>query len=258
MEPQQQPRSRQPTPAPGPAPCPYAGCGQIADAVHELRQPASSLALLLAILERKAQDPSLSSTLRAAQGAVERLGVLLPALPLACAGQSLSSPAWSAPGYLISDQDCSAAGYPTIGDQAELWPALAPGLMPAVPKQSRAGNGPQELTLIVEDHADVAAALAVLLEDCGRRVRIAADADEAAEALGSGLEFSAVIADFGLPGTRSGLDVLELASHKLPRPILVLISGDCSPDLTARAHHGGLSLLNKPLRADELLAVLGS
>jgi len=130
--------------------------------------------------------------------------------------------------------------------------------MPAEPEHGRSGNGPRELTLIVEDHADVAAALAALLEDCGRLVRIAADADEAAKVLGSALEFSAVIADFGLPGTRSGLDVLELASHKLPRPILVLISGDCSPDLAARARHGGLSLLHKPLRTDELLAVLGS
>lgn len=255
MEPQS--RTFQPPPASGPSPCPYAGCGQIAEAMHELRQPASSLALLLAILERKAQDPALSPTLRAAQGAVERLGVLLPALPLACVGQSLASSGRSAFGYLISDQECSAAGYPTLGDQAELWPALAPGFIAAATAQPRAASAPQELTLIVEDHADVAAALAALLEDSGRQVRIAADADEAAAVLGSGLEFSAVIADFCLPGTRSGLDVLALARHKLPRPILVLISGDCSPELAARAQHSGLSLLNKPLRADELLAVLG-
>ncbi len=257
MEPQQQSRSLRPSPANGPSPCPHAGCGQIADAVHELRQPASSLALLLAILERKAQDPALSSTLRAAQGAVERLGALLPALPLACVGQSPSSSGRSAPGYLISDQEWLATGYPTLGDQAELWPMLAPGFIPVATEQSRAASVPQELTLVVEDHADVAAALAALLEDSGRQVRIAAGADEAAAALDSALEFSAVIADFGLPGTRSGLDVLALASDKLPRPILVLISGDCSPELAARARHNGLILLNKPLRADDLLAVLG-
>ncbi|MBW6494663.1 MAG: response regulator [Burkholderiaceae bacterium] len=255
MEPQS--RTFQPSPASALSPCPYAGCGQIADALHELRQPASSLALLLAILERKAQDPALSPALRAAQGAIERLGVLLPALPLACLGQSRSSAERSAPGYLINDQECSAAGDPMLGYQAELWPTLAPGINPGASAQGRATSAPQELTLIVEDHADVAAALAALLEDSGRQVRIAADADEAAAVLGSGLEFGAVIADFGLPGTRSGLDVLALASHKLPRPILVLISGDCSPELAVRARHSGLSLLNKPLRADELLAVLG-
>lgn len=258
MEPRQQPRSFQPAPASGSSPCPHAGCGQIADAVHELRQPASSLALLLAILQRKAQDPALSSTLRAAQGAVERLGVLLPALPLACAGRSPSSSGHAPPGYLIGDQPCPAASQSPLGHQAELWPGLAPDLMPAAGEQNQATGFRPEWTLIVEDHADVAAALAELLEDSGRVVRIAADAEEAAAVLGSGLEISAVIADFSLPGTRSGLDVLALAGRKLPRPILVLISGDCSPELAARAHHSGLRLLNKPLRADELLAVLGS
>lgn len=258
MEPRHQPRSFRPTLASGSSPCPYAGCGQIADAVHELRQPASSLALLLAILQRKAQDPALSSTLRAAQGAVERLGVLLPALPLACAGRSPSSSGLSPPGYPSDDQQCPAAGHPALGHQAELWPGLEFDLMPAASAQNRATGLRPEWTLIVEDHADVAAALAALLEDYGRPVRIAADADEAAAVLGSGLEISAVIADFSLPGPRSGLDVLALAGGKLPRPILVLISGDCSPELAARAHHSGLRLLNKPLRADELLAALGS
>lgn len=256
MEPQQS-RTFELIPAPMLPVCPHAGCGQIANAVHELRQPASSLALLLAILERKAQDPALSPTLRAAQGAVERLGLLLPALPLACAGHNLSGSLRPAHGYPSSELGWPSVAEPgALGEQAELWPALAPGFVPSPVAEARVATAANHLTLIVEDHADVADALAAVIADSGHQVRIAADADAAMAALASGARFSAVISDLGLPGGRSGLEVLAFAGQLMPRATLVLISGDCSPDLVARARERGARLLHKPLLAADLLAAL--
>ena len=223
----------------------------MASAVHELRQPASSLALLLAILERKAGDPALTATVRAAQGAIERLEVLLPALPLACTEARMPGSAPSNRGQF--QQEVTS---PADSRQAELWPASAGEQRRAATVDAPVDTTRHARTLIVEDRADVAQAMAELLEDCGQTVVVAGDAHQALTALAAGNDFSAVIADYGLPGGASGLDVLAEAGRRLPLAARVLISGDPSPELTLRAQLAGLRLLAKPPRAQELLAAL--
>ncbi len=224
--------------------------------MHELLQPASSLALLLAILERQTRDPALTSTVRAAQGAVERLGVLLPGLPLACSGQVLEA-SWRPGGDYCGSEPAEPALAPwALGEQAELWPAPAPEVRRAAVEQDCQASAHQGLTLIVEDHPDVAAALAQLLEDSGRQVCVAADSVEAMAVLGSGVAIAAVISDLGLPGAFSGLEVLEFARRQLPGAALVLTTGDGSPEIAVQARRSGLCLLRKPLRAEELLLAL--
>ena len=220
--------------------CPAAHCEPLHDAVHELRQPASSLALLLSILERRMCDPALVPTLRAAQGAVAKLADLLPGLR----GDWLCAEAG----------DYGAASAEFAGVQAELWPA-ATEPAPAAGDAHRQAAG---LVLLVEDHADVADALATLLRDAGHRVHIATAADEAIALLASAENVSAVISDLGLPGGRDGLAVLRYAREQRPGAARVLITGARHPELMRTAHRDGVRLLHKPPRAAELIAALAA
>lgn len=237
--------SRSTTPASWHEGCASARCERLAGVLHELRQPASSLALLLAVLEQRTRDPALVPTLRAAQGVISRLGVLFPDRSGHCGAASIGSSAGAVrDGWAFA---CDSA-------QVELWPLP----MPAVPRHENGAPGARAPVLLVEDHADVADALSTLLQDAGHTVLVAADADAALVELDAGVRIRAVISDLCLPGATDGIGVLCFARERHPDAALVLMTGDAAPEVVRTARRLDLRLLRKPLRADELIAALAN
>ncbi len=237
--------SRSTTPASWHEACASARCERLADVLHELRQPASSLALLLSVLERRTCDPALVPTLRAAQGAISRLGVVFPEGPKECVAANIES---------VGEPEHEGQAFACDGAQVEMWPVLARGLPPNG-NAARSARGP---VLLVEDHADVAEALSTLLQDAGHTVVVAAHADAALAELDAGAPILAVISDLRLPGAGDGIGVLCYARERHPGAALVLMTGDAAPEVVRTAQRLDLRLLRKPLRAEELIAALAN
>lgn len=113
--------------------------------------------------------------------------------------------------------------------------------------------------LIVEDDADVGAALADLLTNWNIKFEIAAGATQALACIDRGTGYGLVLTDFRLPGPINGLDLITEIRRRRPQccPAFALISGDLNPGLIAAADAAGLPLFHKPLRPDRLGLLLG-
>ena len=119
--------------------------------------------------------------------------------------------------------------------------------------QGASANGRLGLTLaVVEDDADVRAALCSLLQQWGCRVAEGASADEVLAAL-DGAAPDAVLADLRLPTGRLGLaEVARLrAAVGAPLPALV-ITGDTAPEHLRALKSSGLPWLAKPVPIAQL------
>lgn len=121
---------------------------------------------------------------------------------------------------------------------------------------------PQDLqlpahVLVVDDEADSREALATLLASHGCTVRTASDLAEAGAMLDAQAP-EAVIADYRLPGERSGLDFLLALRERLPRMQLLLVTGETAPQRIAAIAASGVPCLIKPVRAGDLLEALRS
>lgn len=109
--------------------------------------------------------------------------------------------------------------------------------------------------LVVDDEADSRAATATLLAVHGCRVSAAGDLAQAQRLL-QGEDVDAVIADFRLPGERSGLDFLVALRAAAPRLRLLLVTGETAPQRIAMIQASGLPCLFKPVQAALLLQAL--
>jgi CheY-like chemotaxis protein len=118
-------------------------------------------------------------------------------------------------------------------------------------------RGRGEVILVVEDDANVRALAVKMLEELGYRVREAADATDAREALAKGGKLDLVLSDVVLPGGTSGLELAAEARARQPRLKFVFMSG-YSPE--AGRYNGLLGsdkvLLNKPFRRCQLARFL--
>jgi CheY-like chemotaxis protein len=128
----------------------------------------------------------------------------------------------------------------------------APGPSPSAARRSRR-------FLVVDDNADSAESLAVVLRLGGHDVRIAQDGRAALEAARAGSP-DVVLLDIGLPGM-SGYDVArELRSADGARPFLVALTGYGQPEDRVRSQKAGFDLhLVKPVdmvRLEDALSVL--
>ena len=117
-------------------------------------------------------------------------------------------------------------------------PDLAPP-PPAMPAAAR--------ILLVDDDAGVRNATAMLLKIEGFEVACAGSLAEAIHEARSGVKIDLVIADYHLQKGETGVDVIAA----------VLVSGDTSSKLRGLAHER-LRVASKPIRADELLRLIGS
>jgi two-component system, NtrC family, nitrogen regulation response regulator NtrX len=108
--------------------------------------------------------------------------------------------------------------------------------------------------LIVDDEADIRDLIAGVLEDEGFSARMAANSDEALEAIASRRP-SLVLLDVWLQGSRlDGLDLLEeIKQRDATLPVLV-ISGHGNIDTAVAAiRRGAVDFIEKPFEADQLL-----
>ena len=113
--------------------------------------------------------------------------------------------------------------------------------------------------LLVDDDAGVRNATAMLLEVEGFEVARAASLAEAIREARRGERIDLVIADYHLQKGETGVDVIaavrQLAGESLAA---VLVSGDTSSKLRGLEAHERLRVASKPIRADELLRLIGS
>ena len=111
--------------------------------------------------------------------------------------------------------------------------------------------------LVVDDEKNVREGLARVLARKGYRTRVAEDVPSALAALREE-GFDVVITDIRMPG-RDGIDLLREARELWPDIHFIIMTayGEISSYLEAR-HHGAVEYFNKPVRIDDLVAVLTS
>ena len=109
--------------------------------------------------------------------------------------------------------------------------------------------------LLVEDHAELAAATHALLESMGCEVRPVDSADAAIALLRTeAARFDIVLSDIVMSGTLDGIDLAERIKADHPSLPVVLMSG--YSDSLDRATALGVTVLTKPCSPDALLAAI--
>jgi CheY-like chemotaxis protein len=129
-----------------------------------------------------------------------------------------------------------------------------------VREAARADDSPLEgcSVLVVEDQAEVRAAMKLLLEGWGCQVTSAGSGEQARDQLARlGSAPDVVIADMRLPGEEDGIAVLDFIRARYPDIGGVLVSGDIAPEVLRRAQDSGYTLLHKPVRPARLRALMG-
>jgi DNA-binding NtrC family response regulator len=109
------------------------------------------------------------------------------------------------------------------------------------------------VVLVLEDVEALARALARALEGGGHVALLARTADEARAVLAAS-EVHVVLADYGLPGGETGLDVLRFCRDRRPDVGRILMSGVIDPCEVSGA--GWFSFLAKPFDVPELLDMI--
>jgi CheY-like chemotaxis protein len=111
--------------------------------------------------------------------------------------------------------------------------------------------------LLVDDHAGVRDATAMLLRAEGFEVRSAASLAEANEALRENPRVDLVIADYHLQKGETGIEVIAAARQAAGEHIgAVLVSGDISSTLSHVEATERLRLASKPIRSNQLLSLI--
>ena len=113
--------------------------------------------------------------------------------------------------------------------------------------------------LVVDDEAGVREALQWRLEAWGAQVRAYAGMSALAEGLASGAADDAdlLITDLRLPDG-DGLEVVSRVQALRPALPALVVTGNTLPAELARLAGSGVAVLNKPFRAEALLAALQS
>jgi PAS domain S-box-containing protein len=108
--------------------------------------------------------------------------------------------------------------------------------------------------LVVDDDAMIRQGMAQILEDWGYEVLLAADANEAVGQVSeNGRCPNAILADYRLPGGRTGIDAAREVHRACGREIpAIIITGDTAPDRIAEAKASGFRLMHKPVQPDHL------
>ena len=125
--------------------------------------------------------------------------------------------------------------------------------VPALPEQSlKPGHG--ELLLFIDDDQSVREMVAPALKEQGYRVVTAANGAEALALLeGQERELRLVLSDMAMP-VMDGLEITEKLHARWPDLPIVLISGTFDTDKQPLPQ-GVITVLNKPFRLEQLLAV---
>ena len=116
------------------------------------------------------------------------------------------------------------------------------------------GPKPAAVILVVEDDADVCAAVVETLESSGYRVLSARDGPEALTALDEHPCIDLMFSDVMMPHGISGVELMQ-AAHRLRPDLRILLTSGYS----AQAFEGTLEfpLIKKPYRLAELIQRIG-
>jgi signal transduction histidine kinase/CheY-like chemotaxis protein len=113
--------------------------------------------------------------------------------------------------------------------------------------------------LIVEDDADVRAALCDLLGRWGCDFEAVADAEAGLARLRAGQAFGLLITDQRLSGRMTGLDLIRAIRAEDPAaPPALIITGEVDSPLLRAAAQEGVIVLHKPIKAAQLRQLLGA
>jgi len=114
----------------------------------------------------------------------------------------------------------------------------------------------QGRVLIVDDEREVAEATSLLLELEGYDVCIASSEREALErALARSPDL--IVSDYHLRGGETGVAVVKSIRDRTRNVIpAIFVTGDTAKAATANSKIDNATLLNKPVRADDLLALV--
>lgn len=157
--------------------------------------------------------------------------------------------------YLL-DITVTLRSEPGVGTEVELsLPAATQMPAPPEPAPDAPAAAPMCHMLVIDDEAEVRAAMRSLLGTLGCQVTLAASTDEAVR-LAALDPPDIVLADFRLRGEESGIKAIRQLRERQPALPALLISGDTAPDRIQEAEAEGLSLLHKPVSVDELLQAI--
>ena len=106
--------------------------------------------------------------------------------------------------------------------------------------------------LVIDDEADVRAAMLHLLGSMGATVWLAASTFDSLRMCNQERP-DIVLADFRLRAEESGIRAIRKIRQIHPEVPAMLISGDTAPDRLQEAQQEGLILLHKPVSADLLI-----
>lgn len=112
--------------------------------------------------------------------------------------------------------------------------------------------------VVVDDEADIRAAMSTVLGQWGHRVIAASDGAEAIGRLADcPVRPDLIISDFRLRGRASGIDVIAMLRTEYDAEIpAILVTGDTAPERLIEAKESGLLLLHKPVSNGRLRAAI--
>lgn len=126
------------------------------------------------------------------------------------------------------------------------------------PAAIEADWGKGRTLLVIEDDEYVRKSIEMALECFGFTVLAAEDEAQAAALLDrQGASPDAIIADFRLGGSRTGVEAAHAIRSRCSKPVPTLImTGDTAPGRIQQVLASGFAILHKPAGVDELLAAL--
>lgn len=111
----------------------------------------------------------------------------------------------------------------------------------------------QLAVLVIDDDPEVRTGMQLLLKSWGCTVSCAATAEEALQIAAGEESFDALVADFRLPDSARGTQLVEEVRKLQGRPVpALLVTGDTEPARLLEARDYGLELLHKPVRPARL------
>lgn len=130
-----------------------------------------------------------------------------------------------------------------------------PVSLPAPPQQAAATAQVSPTIILIEDDPAVRESLVMVLVGNGYRVQAVATGEEAVHLVeGNEASPSLVIADHNLPGVLSGVDAAERIRGRIGHVAGLILTGEGSREKLEHYTSAGLEWLQKPVKADDLLA----
>jgi len=125
----------------------------------------------------------------------------------------------------------------------------------SIRQKSNKATGRPATILIIEDDPAVREALELLFKDENYEIVAAADGAEVTALLKRGvLSPDIVIADYNLPGGRTGLEIVTDLRSSLSRALpAIVLTGDIATDVLRKVVAGDCEYLHKPVNVDQLL-----